>query len=303
MVSRLPVPFTVLGDPVLSGHNRVVTHNRRQILDLLEANGLRPSRALGQNFVADANTVRRIARMAELKPGDRVVEVGAGLASLTLALVEAGASVTAIELDRHLLPVLRSVVSDFGVTVIEGDALRLDWNAVVPPEERAVLVANLPYNVGTIIVAEVLDCVPQVERLVVMVQKEVAQRLVAGVGDRQYGALSVKVRYHAVPKMLGTVPPTVFVPQPDVDSAVIELRRRPAPAVSPQQVAPEELFEVVKAGFAQRRKMLRRALSGVVPADAFECAGIEPTARAEELDVEAWGRLAACRTASGTKSR
>lgn len=222
---------------------------------------------------------------------DRVVEIGAGLGSLTLALLETGASVTAVEIDRHLLPVLRSVVEPQGATVVEADALRLDWAALLG-DERWVLVANLPYNVATPLVADLLDGVPQISRMLVMVQKEVGERLAAGAGDEAYGAVSVKVAYWARARIVGKVPPTVFVPQPKVDSALVAIERRPVPAVDPELVSPERLFAVVRAGFAHRRKMLRGALAGVVEPAAFEAAGVRPEARAEELDVDAWGRLA-----------
>ena len=269
------------------------------MVDLLATHGLSASRALGQNFVADANTVRRIARLADVGAGDRVVEIGAGLGSLTLALCETGAAVTAVEIDRYLLPVLRTVVEPVGATVVEGDALRLDWPALLGAtgdgggDGRWVLVANLPYNVATPLVLDLLDGVPAIERMLVMVQKEVGERLAAGVGSPAYGAVSVKVAYWAEARVVGKVPPTVFVPQPKVDSALVSIVRRPGgPAVPPSVVSAERLFAVVRAGFAHRRKMLRGALAGVVAPEAFEGAGVAPTARAEELDVEAWGRLA-----------
>jgi 16S rRNA (adenine1518-N6/adenine1519-N6)-dimethyltransferase len=274
-----------------------VTLSRRELVALLEENGLAPSRALGQNFVVDPNTVRRIARLAEVGLGDRVVEIGAGLGSLTLALVETGASVTAVEIDRHLVPVLRRQVEPAGVTVVEGDAMRLDWTEVLGPvgdgATRWVLVANLPYNVATPLVADLLDQVPAIERMLVMVQREVAERLAAGVGDAGYGAVSVKVAYWASAKLAGRVPASVFVPRPNVESALVSIRRHPQPAVDPGLVGPDALFALVRAGFSQRRKMLRSVLAGRVTAEAFERAGVAPTARAEELDVVAWGRLAA----------
>ena len=259
---------------------------------LLDTYGLAPSRARGQNFVIDPNTVRRIARLAGVGPGDRVVEIGAGLGSLTLALAETGASVTAIEVDSRLVPALRSVVDPIGATVVEGDALRLDWPSLLGVEPW-ILVANLPYNVATPLVADLLDGVPAISRMLVMVQREVAERLAAGPGDDAYGAVSVKVAYWATAKVVGRVPATVFHPVPNVESALVRIDRRPAPAVGPD-VDPEWLFRLVRAGFGQRRKMLRRSLAGLVPAEAFEAAGIRPEARAEELAVEDWGRLAAC---------
>lgn len=259
---------------------------------LLDTYGLAPSRARGQNFVVDPNTVRRIARLSGVGAGDRVVEIGAGLGSLTLALAETGASVTAIEVDSGLVPALRSVVEPAGATVVEGDALRLDWAALLGAGPW-VLVANLPYNVATPLVADLLDGVPAISRMLVMVQREVAERLAAGPGHDAYGAVSVKVAYWATAKVVGRVPATVFHPVPNVESALVRIDRRPAPAVGPE-VDPEWLFRLVRAGFGQRRKMLRRSLAALVPAEAFVAAGIRPEARAEELAVEDWGRLAAC---------
>jgi 16S rRNA (adenine1518-N6/adenine1519-N6)-dimethyltransferase len=266
---------------------------RREVLDLLASNGLRPSRALGQNFVADGNTVRRIARLAGVGPGDHVVEIGAGLGALTLALAETGAAVTAVEVDRHLVPLLESVMRQAGVDVpvVHADARLLDWQAALAGADRWALVANLPYNVATPLVLELLEGVPQIERMLVMVQREVGERLAAGVGDGAYGAVSVRVGYWATASVVGRVPPTVFVPEPRVESALVEIRRLPTPAVD----VPYPAFSaLVRAGFATRRKMLRRALAGVVPIDVIEAAGIDPSFRAEQLDVAAWGRLTAC---------
>ncbi len=268
--------------------------SRREVLDLLAAHGIHPSRALGQNFVVDANTVRRIARLAEVGPGDHVVEIGAGLGSLTVALAERGAAVTAVEVDRHLVPVLREVVRPHGVTVVEGDALHLGWSDVLAGADEWILVANLPYNVATPLVADLLDHVPKVVRMLVMVQREVGERLAAGPGDAAYGAVSVKVTYWAEARTVGRVPPTVFYPRPKVESALVAIARRSAPAVDPNQVSPDKLFSLVRAGFGQRRKMLRRALAGRVSDDCFATAGVRPEARAEELDVHEWGRLATC---------
>jgi 16S rRNA (adenine1518-N6/adenine1519-N6)-dimethyltransferase len=267
-----------------------VTLSGRDIATLLARHGLHPSRALGQNFVVDPNTVRRIARLAEVGPGDRVVEIGAGLGSLTLALAETGASVTAIEVDRGIAPVLRTVVEDKGVRVIEADARMVDWPALLG-EDRWTLVANLPYNVATPLVADLLDGVPQIERMLVMVQREVGERLAARPGDEAYGAVSVKVAYWARAEVVGRVPPTVFLPKPKVESALVRIVRREVPAVGPD-VDAKRLFMLVRAGFGQRRKMLRGSLAGLATPAQIEAAGIAPTARAEELDIEAWGRLA-----------
>lgn len=285
-----------------------MTLTGREVADLQARHGLRPSRALGQHFVVDANTVRRIARLAEVGPGDRVVEIGAGLGSLTLALCETGAAVTAVEVDRHLLPALREVVEPAGATVVHADALSLDWDALLGPPPGSsgggagwVLVANLPYNVATPLVADLLDHVPAIVRMVVLVQREVGERLAARAGTSAYGAVSVKVAYWAVARLAGRVPASVFVPEPAVTSVLVALERRPSPAVDPALVPPDELFGLVRAGFAQRRKMLRRALVGLVTPEDFACAGVRPEARAEELDVLAWGALAACAHRGGAR--
>ncbi|MDQ2727367.1 MAG: 16S rRNA (adenine(1518)-N(6)/adenine(1519)-N(6))-dimethyltransferase RsmA [Actinomycetota bacterium] len=269
-----------------------MTLSPRQVSDLLDNHGLEPSRALGQNFVVDPNTVRRIARLAGVGPGDRVVEIGPGLGSLTLALAETGASVTALEIDRRLVPVLDGVVAGMGVRVVEGDAMAMDWDGLVGTEPGWVMVANLPYNVATPLVADLLDGVPQISRMLVMVQREVGERLAAGVGDDAYGAISVKVGYWGRATVVGRVPAAVFVPRPRVSSVLVAITRRVQPAVDPDLIGPAELFAVVRAGFGHRRKMLRRSLAGLVDADAFASAGVDPTMRAEDLDVEAWGRLA-----------
>jgi 16S rRNA (adenine1518-N6/adenine1519-N6)-dimethyltransferase len=281
-----------------------VTLSRPEVLALLADNRISPSRALGQNFVADPNTVRRIARLAGVGPGDRVVEVGAGLGSLTLALAETGAAVVAVERDRWLVPVLEKVLAAKApgapVTVVEADAMSLDWSALLGPRPGWALVANLPYNVATPLVADLLDGVPVIERMLVMVQREVGERLVAPPGHQAHGAVSVKVAYWAEAAMVGTVPSSVFVPQPRVGSALVSLKRRDEPLVGPAIVSAPELFGVVRAGFAQRRKMLRRALAGFnVDAGVFIAAGVDEQARAEQLSVEDWGRLAAAIASSG----
>jgi 16S rRNA (adenine1518-N6/adenine1519-N6)-dimethyltransferase len=262
---------------------------------LLRANGLRPSRALGQNFVADPNTVRRIARIADVGDRDHVVEIGAGLGSLTLALAATGAQVTALEIDRYIAPVLRSVVEPAGVTVVEADAMTADWDTLLADADRWVLAANLPYNIATPLVLDLLAGVPAISRMLVMVQREVGERLAASPGSKAYGAPSVRVAYWASAKVEGRVPPTVFVPAPRVESVLVSIKRLPTPAVD---VDRERLFALIGAGFGQRRKMLRRALAGLVDEAVFEAAGVPPTARAEELGIKEWGRLVGCMPSS-----
>ncbi|MDQ1377724.1 MAG: rRNA (adenine1518-N6/adenine1519-N6)-dimethyltransferase, partial [Acidimicrobiaceae bacterium] len=204
--------------------------------------------------------------------------------------------IMAVEVDRHLLPALRETAEPVGVEVVEGDAMSLDWAGLLGLIPNSwTLVANLPYNIATPLVADLLDQVPSIGRMLVMVQREVGERLAAPAGSDPYGAVSVKVAYWATAKVVGRVPASVFIPRPAVESVLVDIERRPQPAVDPGVVPESELFELVRAGFGHRRKMLRKSLEGLVGPDDFECARIAPTARAEELDVAAWGRLAACR--------
>lgn len=267
------------------------------VRSLLAAHDLRPSRALGQNFLADPNTARRIVRLAGVGAGDRVLEVGPGIGSLTVALAEAVSPdgvVLALELDRHLLPVLAQVVHGLTpVRIAQGDALTVDYDALLGDARPWSMVSNLPYNVVTPLMARLLDEVPQLETLSVMVQKEVAERLAAPPGTRACGGISVKVAYHAAAATLGVVPPTVFVPRPKVDSAVVRFERRPAPPVDVPSA--EGLFALARAGFAQRRKTLRQALRPLLGARVeavLEAAGIAAMRRAETLTLEEWAALA-----------
>ncbi len=265
-----------------------MTHSRPAIRELLESRSLSPRRDLGQNFVADPNTVRRIADLARVGAGDHVVEIGAGLGSLTLALADTGADITAIEVDRGVVPILRDVVADrANVTVVEADAMHLDWQQLLAGHDGWVLVANLPYNVATPLICDLLDEVPAIARMLVMVQREAAERFAASPRTPAYGAVSVKTAYWGVAKVVGHVPASVFVPRPNVESALVEITRHEPPATDP-----DTLFALVRAGFGQRRKMLRRSLAGIVAPATYDTAGIAPTARPEELDVDAWCRLA-----------
>jgi 16S rRNA (adenine1518-N6/adenine1519-N6)-dimethyltransferase len=257
---------------------------------------LRPTKALGQNFLHDANTIRRIVRAAELAPAEVVLEVGPGLGSLTLGLLAAGHPVTAVEIDPVLAAALPGVVEarrpDAPLTVVTGDALRLESVPGAPP---TALVANLPYNVAVPVVLHLLERFPTLRSGLVLVQAEVADRLAAPPGSRVYGVPSVKTAWYARAGRAGTVPRTVFWPVPNVDSGLVRLVRRPPPAVDVDRAA---VFAVVDAAFAQRRKMLRSALAGWAgsPAAAqavLRAAGIDPTARGETLDVTQFAQIAA----------
>ncbi|HJL90335.1 MAG TPA: 16S rRNA (adenine(1518)-N(6)/adenine(1519)-N(6))-dimethyltransferase RsmA [Acidimicrobiales bacterium] len=268
-----------------------MTLTRTQVRSLLDRHGISPKRSLGQNFVVEPNTVRRIVELAEINSGDRVVEIGPGVGSLTLALLEEGARVTAVEIDDVLVGVLAEVTEGYSsdqVRIVHADAMGTDWNILLG-DAPWVLVANLPYNISVPLICDLLDDVPAIGEMVVMVQREVADRLVAGPGDDAYGLPSVKVAYHAEARLLGRVPPSVFLPRPRVDSALVGLRRRSEPATD---VDTEVLFGVVRAGFGQRRKMLRRSLKGLLGEAAIVESGVDPTARAEELGLDQWVALA-----------
>lgn len=266
-----------------------MTLTRTQVVDLLTRHGIAPSRALGQNFVVDPNTVRRIARLAEVGPGDPVLEIGPGVGSLTTELASLGCEVTALELDRHLLPVLDEVVGPLGVRVVDGDALTVDFDALLAGHPRWHLVANLPYNVATTIVLDLLDGVPAIDTMLVMVQREVGERLAAGPGSAAYGIPSVKVSLWAHAEVVGKVPATVFVPRPRVESVLVRIRRRPVPAIDADL---DVVFSLVRQAFGQRRKMLRRSLAGRVTPEQFATAGIGSDRRPEELGIVEWGALA-----------
>lgn len=265
-----------------------MTHSRPAIHELLDRHGLAARRELGQNFVADPNTVRRIAALSEVGPGDLVIEIGPGLGSLTLALIETGAEVVAVEVDRGLATAAREVVGS-SARIVEDDAMTLDWDALIADHIGDVhVVSNLPYNIGTTLVLDILAKVPRVASLTVLVQAEVADRLAASVGSKIYGIPSVLAALHADARVVATVPPSVFVPRPKVQSSVVRLVRRPEPTA----VAPDRLATVVKAGFGQRRKMLRRSLSGLLSEVEIVAAGVDPTCRAEQLDLASWVALA-----------
>jgi 16S rRNA (adenine1518-N6/adenine1519-N6)-dimethyltransferase len=254
---------------------------------LLDRHGVTPRKALGQHFLVDPNVVRRIVAAAGIGSGDRVVEIGAGVGTLTRALAAAGAAVTAYEVDERLAPLLEEVLAGSGVDLRIADAAGIDLTGELS-EGRWTLVANLPYNVGTPIVLDLLRRAPAVERFVVMLQREAVERLSASPGTRVYGLPSVVIGLYGMIEVLFRVPPSVFLPVPRVESAVASIRRRPAPEASERAIA------LAAAGFGQRRKMLRSSLRAVLddPVGALEAAGIDPTRRAEQLTPEDYVLLA-----------
>lgn len=264
---------------------------------LAEQLGLRPTKTLGQNFVIDPNTVRRIVRTSRVEPTETVLEVGPGLGSLTLALLEHGCGVVAIEIDPVLAVQLPRTVAQRlpggadRLAVLGADALAVTG----VPGGPTALVANLPYNVSVPVLLHLLSALPGLRRALVMVQLEVAERLAAPPGSRVYGVPSAKARWFAEVRQAGVVGRSVFWPVPNVDSGLVELVRRDPPRTD---VGREEVFAVIDAAFSQRRKMLRSALAGWAGGSAratevLLAAGVDPTARGESLDVAAFAAIAA----------
>jgi len=270
----------------------------REIRELASSLDLRPTKKRGQNFVIDPNTVQRIVRLAELPEGCTVLEIGPGLGSLTLALLQAGHPVLAVEIESALARQLPLTAGEHlpeqaaSLEVIEADALQV----TELPRPAQALVANLPYNISVPVLLHYLQLFPDIERMLVMVQKEVADRLAAGPGTRVYGAPSVKARWFGSLELVGTVGRTVFWPEPNIDSGLVRLVRTDPP---PCTVSRQEVFAVVDAAFGQRRKSLRGALAQFAGSpdraeQALREAQIDPTARGETLDVVQFARLAEC---------
>jgi 16S rRNA (adenine1518-N6/adenine1519-N6)-dimethyltransferase len=276
-----------------------------QVRTLAERLGVRPTKRLGQNFVHDPNTVRRIARLAELDPHDVVLEIGPGLGSLTLALLPEAGSVIAVEIDPVLAGALGTTVAERApalagrLTVRCVDALQLRADDL--PAAPTVLVANLPYNVGVPVLLRALRILPSLRRGLVMIQSEVVDRLAAAPGGRDYGAPSAKLAWYAKARRVGPVPRAVFWPVPGVDSALLALTRQAPPVpTGPVQVSRDDVFAVVDAAFAQRRKALRGALAGWAGSptraeQVLRAAGVDPATRAERLSIAEFASVASAR--------
>ena len=275
-------------DPNRPDPNPPHPQGRTEIRDLLTTAGLHPRKSLGQHFLADPNVTRRIVRLADVGPGVRVVEIGAGTGTLTAALAATGAHVVTYEVDAGLVEILEREVGGLpNVEIRERDASKIDL-----ADDLAggpwTMVSNLPYNVGTGIVLDALRGAPDIVRFVVMIQHEVAGRLLAVPGTRTYGLPSVVIGLHARGRLAFRVSASVFVPPPRVGSAVVELERVPAPEGA------EAAIELAAAAFGHRRKMVRRSLAGVLadPDGTLRAAGIDPTSRAEVLSADDYLALA-----------
>ncbi|WP_433601357.1 16S rRNA (adenine(1518)-N(6)/adenine(1519)-N(6))-dimethyltransferase RsmA [Nocardia sp. CA-135953] len=291
-----------MSEPDISARGSAALLGPAEVRALAERLGVRPTKQLGQNFVHDANTVRRIVAAAGVGRGDAVLEVGPGLGSLTLALLDVVDSVIAVEIDPVLAKHLPVTVADRApelagqLTVVEADALRVRADRL--PAAPSALVANLPYNVAVPVLLHLLAELPSITTSLVMVQAEVADRLAAEPGSRVYGVPSVKAGFFGTVRRAGAVGTQVFWPVPRVDSGLVRIERYAEPPWPMDETHRRRVFEVVDAAFAQRRKTLRAALGNWAgsPAEAerrLVAAGIDPTARGETLDTAAFVRLAA----------
>jgi 16S rRNA (adenine1518-N6/adenine1519-N6)-dimethyltransferase len=274
-----------------------MTLSRQALTAVLQRHGVLARRSLGQNFVVDPDVVRRIVVLAGIGPGDAVVEVGPGAGSLTLALAESGAEVVAVETDPAMVAVLAEVLD--GVVprpiVVQGDATTIDWAELLsalprsaPGDRSWAMVANLPYNVAVPIVLHALRTAPVIDPLVVMVQKEVADRLAADPGGKAIGVPTVKLRWYADVEVVLHVPPDAFLPRPRVDSSVVRITRHPP--LSDEATA-SVAFGLVEQAYHQRRKMLRSSLGPEVAA-VLDAVGIPPTSRPEQLTASQWAAVA-----------
>ncbi|MGZ4203822.1 MAG: 16S rRNA (adenine(1518)-N(6)/adenine(1519)-N(6))-dimethyltransferase RsmA [Actinomycetota bacterium] len=261
--------------------------------ELLDRYGLRPKTSIGQHFVTDPNTIRKVVQLAGIRPGMQVLEIGPGLGALSLAILDAGARLVAVEVDRALEPVLAEVLAGRRARVVFADAMAVSYRRLLGHEPTA-LVANLPYQIATPLIVDLLEEVPAIQSFTVMIQREVGERLAAKPGEEAYGAVSAKVAFLATAAVVARVSRRVFYPMPEVESVIVRIDRRARPA---ERVARARIFRVIEAGFAQRRKTIRRALRGAGwSADdverALERAGIAVQARAETLGVPEFAALA-----------
>ena len=269
--------------------------NKKVTRYILQRFGIHMSKRLGQNFLIDANIVQGIVDAANVQENDRVLEIGPGIGTLTQALAETGAEVTCVELDKRLPEVLAHTLDAYdNVRVIQGDILKVNIPEMMGDKPFKV-VANLPYYITTPIIMALLEKQLPITDIVVMVQKEVAERMAAQPGGKTYGALSVAVQYYTVPEIALYVPPRSFMPPPEVDSVVVNCKVRQIPAV--ELIDEKMFFRVVKAAFGQRRKTLNNALKSMgvdknIIADVLDKAGIEATRRGETLTMEEFGAIA-----------
>lgn len=266
-------------------------------ISILKKFNLHLSKKLGQNFLVDRNVLDKIIQASQLKTRDVVIEVGSGIGTLTQALAERARLVLAIEYDRTFLEILEQTLKRFdNVEVIPADALKLDLDSLsskYPQPDK--MVSNLPYNIAAPLIARYLTCYPYLKYLVVMVQREIAERMTASPGSKSYSAFSLKVQYYSQPQVVSIVPRTVFIPPPQVDSAIVKLRRFKTPPAATRDT--RHLFKVIEAAFAQRRKTIQNAISEGLGLDKGEVGailsslGLAPTLRGESLSLQQFAQI------------
>ena len=264
---------------------------KSDLKNIMEQHDLKPSKSLGQNFVVDPNTILKIIRAANIEKHQQILEIGPGLGSLTSQL-STTSKVVAIELDRYLIPALEEVLNHFGerenVEIIHQDAMKIDWKEFFSHRQGIwKMVANLPYNIATPLIVTLLENAPEIQSIFVMVQLEVGERFAASPKSKAYGIPSVKAQYWAETKVLGKVSPNVFLPIPNVDSAILQIIRNP----SPPEVNYTNFSRLIQTAFQHRRKMIRKSLSTLIPVSNFTIAEISPQSRPEELSVADWVKL------------
>jgi 16S rRNA (adenine1518-N6/adenine1519-N6)-dimethyltransferase len=275
----------------------------KKTVEILKEHGIKLNKGLGQNFLIDKNILNKIVDSAKLCPEDEVLEIGPGIGTLTRELAERAGKVVSVEIDNRLISVLQSTISSYSnVTIINKDILKLDLKKIWAEHftsERVKVVANLPYYITSPIVMKLLEDGVPIRLIVIMVQKEVARRMVALPGNKDYGALTVAVRFYTSPEVIATVPPTVFIPPPKVSSAIVRLNIEGAPEYSVKDK--RLMFSLVKAAFGQRRKTLLNALKGTEGLDSkdkirevLESCNIQLDRRGETLSIEEFCRLANC---------
>jgi 16S rRNA (adenine1518-N6/adenine1519-N6)-dimethyltransferase len=268
--------------------------NPLDVRSILRLHNIHPKKRLGQNFLIDEAALAKVAAAAELGPGDTVLEIGAGLGSLTRHLAAVAGRVVAVELDRALLPALEGTLEGFDqVELIQGDILRLDLNSQLGLPDAYKVAANIPYYITSAVIRHLLEARVRPQRIIMTVQREVAARIIAQPDDMNL--LAVSVQFYSRPSLVARVPAGAFYPRPDVDSEIVRLDVRDRPAVPVPDV--DEFFRVAKAGFSQKRKQLRNALSGGLrleppQVDALLAAtGVVPQRRAETLTLEEWAAV------------
>lgn len=308
-VSHEPSDFPeAASDKSTNNHSGPDLTSPAQLAQLFRRHSFRPKKRFGQNFLVDRNVLNKILDAADIHEGDCVLEIGPGAGTLTLALAERGANVVAVEVDRHLIAILQEVLADHpNARVVNADILGLDLHSLLAEhfdEQRVKIIGNLPYYITSPIISQLLLARPGIERIVLMVQKEVAERMKASAGTKDFGSLTVFVQFHAEVEIIAHVSKNVFQPPPEVSSAILRLTPRSAP---PVQVPSEEVFfDVVHCAFGQRRKTLLNSLSDCPAlglskeqvAEILRDADIDPSRRAETLPLADFARIA-CRLASG----